>query len=160
MNESQHGRAERLILARRVEGLGEGDRAWLDAHLEDCPECAALEAGTARSISALRTSVVELPAGLAERARRRVWLRAGTPGPRPWAIWAACAVSWVFGAAVSPQVWRAVAWAGSEFGLPRPLWRIGFAMWWVIPALLAAGAIALERGQNASQEDGYDDGRI
>jgi len=60
-------------------------------------------------------------------------------------LWAITAASWGLGVATAPWVWRGFAWVGEHTGLPKPLWELGFILWWAVPAILAAGAVVLER---------------
>ena len=60
-------------------------------------------------------------------------------------LWAVSGVSWVLGVASAPWVWRGFAWVGEHAGVPKPVWVIGFVLWWAIPALLATGAVLANR---------------
>jgi len=147
VNGDCHGKARHLIARDRVEGIPRDDREWLDGHLAQCPECAGVADDTERALRWLRAVAVPLPPALASRAQLRVYLRAQERRPVRWVPWAACAVSWAAGIASSPYVWRGFEWLGRETGLPPLLWKTGFALWWAVPALLAAGAVWLEKSQ-------------
>jgi len=62
-------------------------------------------------------------------------------------------LSWIFGIASAPLVWRGFAWLGGEFGLPKFVWVAGVAMWWIVPALVATGVVLLEQGRRASASE-------
>ena len=148
MTEDIHGRAERLIDEERIEGLDEADHSWLAAHLAECPRCSAVANATTRALSAFRALPIELPRGLADRTRFRVRLRAGElrerePGSR--ILWALTIVSWAFGVASAPLVWRAFSWFGHWVDVPKPVWVTGVVLWWALPALIATGAVLMER---------------
>ena len=66
-------------------------------------------------------------------------------GPASRLIWAVAVVSWIFGMATAPFVWRGFAWLGDELHLPKVVWAAGVVLWWVIPALVATGIILLDR---------------
>jgi hypothetical protein len=149
MNNDLHVRAGRLIAEDRVEGISGGDREWLDQHLADCPGCNRLASATGSALESLRSLSVPLPPALASRTQMRVYLRASQMRERRgagWAAWAACGVSWAVGIASAPYVWRGFEWLGHEAGLPPLLWKMGFVLWWTVPALLATVAALLDRG--------------
>jgi predicted anti-sigma-YlaC factor YlaD len=153
MNENPHARAEQLIAKERVEGLSQSERDSLAAHLQDCARCAELSRQTDQALRSLRTAAVPLPPGLASRTQFRVRLRAQElqeREPRRRALWLACAISWVFGIASAPYVWRLFAWFGERMGVPKLIWEISFGLWWTIPALFAVLVLLLE---NARQSD-------
>jgi len=140
-----HARAKQLIDQHHVEGLAAQDREWLDAHLQDCAECAAVAQSTESALRALRTKAIPFPAGLASRTQFRVHLRAQQleeRAPRSLAVWAIAGVSWALGIATAPYVWQLFAFMGERLHVPKLAWELGFGLWWLIPALIA-GAILL-----------------
>lgn len=148
MTPETHERARLLGDQARVEGLSAADHEWLERHLESCVECARLAETTSRALRSLRGLPVTPPPGLASRTQLRVYLRARElerRRSRGWMVWTACAVSFTAGIASAPYVWQAFAWVGQHAGFPPLLWKVGFALWWAIPALLAAGAALMDR---------------
>lgn len=148
MSAENHDRAARLIAQDRVEGLSAPQQEWLEGHLENCAECAQMAAATDLAIRSLRAVSVPLPADLANRAKLRVYLRCqDTPERKSvgWVMWTACGASWAAGIASAPYVWRGFEWLGHQTGLPPLVWKMGFALWWAVPALLAAGALLAGR---------------
>ncbi|MGH9353789.1 MAG: hypothetical protein ACRD2G_16775 [Terriglobia bacterium] len=149
-----HARARHLIDAERVEGLSPGESRWLNEHLARCEACAAWASDTDTALRGLKLVSVALPPGLAastsiaireqadELKQRRV---------RNVGLTVVCALSWIVGVASAPLVWRAFAWLGATFELPRPVWELGFALWWLVPAT-AAGAIVLWYRSRAEHE--------
>jgi hypothetical protein len=140
-----HARAKQLIDQHHVEGLAGQEREWLEAHLQDCGDCAAVAQATEKALGALRTDVIPFPAGLASRTQFRVRLRAQQleeRAPRSLAVWAIAGVSWALGIATAPYVWQLFAWAGERLHVPKLAWELGFGLWWLIPALIA-GVILL-----------------
>jgi hypothetical protein len=140
-----HAHARQLIAQHLVEGLTQQDRAWLDAHLQDCLLCAEVAQSTEGALRALRTTNIELPHGLASRTQFRVRLRAQQlqeREPRSIAVWAIAGVSWALGIATAPSIWQLFAWMGERLHVPKLAWELGFGLWWLIPALIA-GAILL-----------------
>jgi hypothetical protein len=144
MSNDLHDRAKEFIARRHVEALTPADQGWLNDHLADCESCAAEQQQLRESLSALRTMRIDLPRDLASRTQLRVRMRAEElreHSPVNRLIWAVAAMSWMFGLATAPLVWRGFAWLGSELHLPKPVWISGVVLWWAVPALVAAGII-------------------
>jgi hypothetical protein len=156
MNADLHARAERLIAQERVEGISQVEREWLSAHVHDCAHCAKLARQTDQALRSMRTAAISLPSGLANRTQFRVRLRAQElreREPKRRALWLACGVSWMFGVASAPYVWRLFEWFGQRAGLPKPVWEVGFGLWWTIPALFAAAVLLMESSRKGEQAD-------
>jgi anti-sigma factor RsiW len=148
MSESNHARAQQLIAQQRVEGISSDEQAWLSAHLQECEACAVLHQKTQAAISAFRSVNIDLPKNLAARTQLRVRLRAEELPMRDTSrllLWAIAGVSWVLGLASAPLVWRGFEWAGGQLGLPKIIWQFGVAMWWLLPGIVATGAILLQK---------------
>lgn len=156
MSASEHERAKELLLQRRVEALPRENEHWLREHLAQCDACAASDAQMSEALGAFRGLHIEMPRNLASRAQLRVRLRAEElreHGPANRLIWAVALLSWIFGIASAPLVWRGFAWLGGEFGLPKFVWVAGVALWWIVPALVATGVVLLEQGRRASASE-------
>jgi predicted anti-sigma-YlaC factor YlaD len=154
MNKEVHERAERLIAQERVEGISEDERKWLGEHLAECAACAGWASATEQAIRSLRGLSVALPRALASRTQMRVRLRAQqmrAVQPRWRMVWAACGVSWAFGAATAPYVWRALEWIGHRVGLPDFVWEMGFGLWWALPAAIVAVILLMENAGRSSE---------
>lgn len=139
-----HDRARKLIDQHHVEGLAENERAWLDAHLAGCESCAEIAQSTENALRAMRSGVIEFPAGLASRTQFRVHLRAQQlreGEPRSIAVWAVAGMSWLLGIATAPYVWQLFAWAGDRLRIPKLVLEMGFGLWWLVPALVAGGIL-------------------
>jgi hypothetical protein len=142
-----HVRAKQLIDQHHVEGLAGQERDWLDAHLQECGECAAVAQSTEHALRTLRTNTISFPAGLASRTQFRVRLRAQQleeRAPRSLAVWAIAGVSWALGIATAPYVWQLFAWAGERLHVPKLAWELGFGLWWLVPAVIAGGILLAE----------------
>ncbi len=156
MNQEMHARAEQLIAQERVEGLSQTERDWLSVHLQECVHCAELACQTERALRSLRRMSISLPSELASRTQFRVRLRAQElreREPKRRAMWLACAVSWVFGIASAPYVWRLFAWFGERTGVPKFVWELGFGLWWTVPALFAAAVLLIENSRKSELAD-------
>jgi len=147
MPANEHARAKRLIDQHHVEGLAAQERAWLDAHLQDCGDCAAFAHSTEEALRAMRTAAIPFPAGLASRTQFRVHLRAQQfleREPRRLAVWAVAGMSWVLGIATAPYVWQLFSWVGERLHVPKLVWELGFGLWWLIPASIAGAILLVE----------------
>jgi len=151
-----HVQANELLSRRRVEPLSRQDEGWLAAHLAECDSCAAEDARMADALAALRGMPINLPRSLASRTQLRVRLRAEElreHGPASRLIWAVACMSWIFGLATAPFVWRGFAWVGGELHLPKLVWITGVVLWWAVPALVATGIVLLGHKGHAGAAD-------
>jgi len=155
MSQELHARAERLITQERVEGISSNDQLWLQRHLAECARCAARASASEQAIRSLRGLSVALPPALASRTQFRVGLRAQQlrSEPRWRLVWAACGISWAFGAATAPYVWRGLEWAGHRMGVPNFVWELGFGLWWALPAVVVAMILLMQNAGRSSEAD-------
>jgi hypothetical protein len=155
MSQELHARAERLIAQERVEGICAADQQWLHQHLVDCASCAARASATEQAIRSLRALSVAIPPALASRTQFRVRLRAEQlrSEPRWRMVWAACGISWAFGAATAPYVWRGLEWVGHRLGVPNIIWELGFGLWWALPAAVVAVILLMENAGRSNEAD-------
>jgi hypothetical protein len=153
MSQEMHARAEQLIAQERVEGISAADQSWLRQHLAECGACASRADSTTQAIRSLRGLSVALPPSLASRTQFRVQMRAQQlrSEPRWRMVWAACGISWAFGAATAPYVWRGLEWAGHRMGLPNIIWELGFGLWWALPAAVVAVILLMENTGRSSE---------
>lgn len=156
MTNDLHARAQKLLAQQHIEPLTPADAKFLDTHLADCESCAAEQLKLRESLSTLRSLHIDLPRNLVSRTQLRVRMRAEElreHSPVNRLIWAVAAMSWIFGLATAPLVWRGFAWLGSELHLPRLVWITGVALWWAVPALVATGIILFgHRGHAGASE--------
>jgi hypothetical protein len=73
--------------------------------------------------------------------------------PRWRLIWAMCGASWVAGAATAPYVWRGLEWIGHRTGMPDLVWKMGFGVWWALPAIVAAAVLLMEGGEGTTRKN-------
>ena len=131
------------------------EREWLDRHLEACPDCERLASETEAALCAFRAESISLPPALVSRTQLRVYLRFDQRRWNErggWLFWGFCALSWAFGVASAPYVWRGFEWAGHRIGAPDFVWEMGFGLWWALPALLTTGILLIERLGKGSEE--------
>jgi anti-sigma factor RsiW len=154
MTENVHQRAQQLFAQLLVEGfLNAEERAWLDAHLRECAECAGEVAGTQELLRAVRHVPVTVPSDLAARTQMRVRLRAQETAEVASSnalLWTITAASWLLGVLSAPLVWRVFAWAGARFDLPKPVLELGFVLWWAVPGLIALAVVLYQRAGGAA----------
>jgi hypothetical protein len=156
MKGETHEQAKQLIIRERVEGIADAEREWLDAHFAECAACAELARTTGQAIRSLRAVSVPLPRGLASRTQMRVRLRAQQlrqHEPRWRLVWLACGISWIFGAATAPYVWRVLELAGQRMGLPNFVWEMGFGLWWALPAAVAGVILLMTNARESGDAD-------
>ena len=154
MKAELHVRAHQFIAKERVEGLSQAEREWLGAHLRECARCAEFARQTEQALRSLRTAAIPFPSGLASRTQFRVRLRAQElreHEPHRRALWLACAVSWAFGIASAPYVWRLFEWFGQLTRMPKLVWELGFGLWWTIPVLFAAVVLLMENARHSDE---------
>ena len=154
MSENVHERAKRLVAQERAEEISAAERVWLSEHLRGCEACSAEAQKLEEALATLRSFAVEVPRGLAARTQMRVQLRAmelreREPGRR--VLWAIAGVSWALGIATGPWVWKLFAWAGGALGVPKPMWEVGVALWWALPALAAVSVVLFDRKPRGSE---------
>lgn len=148
MKERTHQRAQKLIAQQHIESISADDASWLSTHLADCDSCSAENQRVNHVLSAMRTAHIDLPRDLASRTQFRVRLRAEELRERSHSglvLWAVAAISWALGVATAPWVWRGFEWAGNELGVPKFVWMAGVALWWLVPGLVAAGLVVLQK---------------
>ena len=155
MNENLHQHAQRLLAESLVEGIAAPEQAWLGQHLRECADCAREAAATQEALQALRGVPVAVPRDLVARTQMRVRLRAQEASQNSSSgamLWILTGASWLTGVLSAPLVWRGFAWFGSHFGVPKLALEMGFALWWAVPALLAAVAVLYQRAMSQSLE--------
>jgi hypothetical protein len=156
MSGDLHNRALQLIAQARIEGLPESDTTWLRAHVEECEFCDEHARQTDRALRSLRTMAIPIPSGLAGRTQFRVQLRLQElreREPKRRALWVACVVSWAFGIASAPYVWRLFQWFGERTGVPKLVWELGFGLWWTIPALFFVIVVVMEKMRQGGESE-------
>jgi hypothetical protein len=145
MRLESHERARQLMVAARVEGIGAGERDWLDDHLASCGECSNEASALDAAIGSLRTLPFAASPELVRRTRLAVRWRAeqlNPERPRSAPLWIATGMSTTWMVLTAPYVWRAFAWFGRIAHIPDAMWQLGFVVWWFLPATIVAAAAA------------------
>jgi predicted anti-sigma-YlaC factor YlaD len=145
MTQSSHQEIRRLI-ATSADDLSEAQEALLHAHLQDCGSCRDYAAATAEIVRALRGIPVAADPRLVLNTQARVRARAFALRQRQqWLrlVALACPLVGLSAAITTPLAWRAFQWMGTYAGVSRLLWQVGFAFYWVVPALLVSVLLLL-----------------
>jgi anti-sigma factor RsiW len=155
MKDESHERAQKLLVAARVESLRAAEQAWLDSHLAACGDCRTYAESLERTLAALHSFHAPVNPALVDATRRRVQLRAlelrrQEAGLRT--LWVSCALSWLLGVASAPLLWWAFQWAGQRLDIPRVVWITAFGFWWLTPAVAVGAALAWQ-GTSTWQEN-------
>ncbi len=151
MRIAEHRRAEELIETALAVGRGElpgADRAWLDAHLEQCSSCAAQAAAVRNLVQALKAVPVQFSPSLVRTTQLQVRRRAHELGERRAnmaMLWIACGLSWAWMLLTTPYLWRAFAWAGQRTSVPDMVWQGTFFLVWFMPASVLAVVLMVRR---------------
>jgi len=143
-----HERARELLTAAAVEGITAGERDKLQHHLASCVECSNEAEALTAAIRSLRAVPVAVSPHLASRTKLAVRMRAQelqAERARSTPIWIATALSSVCMIFTTPFIWQAFDWLGQLASIPEPVLRIGFLMWWFLPATVLAAAIAFRQ---------------
>jgi hypothetical protein len=145
MNPESHERARKLLHAARVEGISADSRAWLEAHLASCKDCSAESNALAAAIDSLRALSVGAPADLVRRTsiavRQGAALRQADR-ERRILLAIAVALSGAWTIAATFLTWTFFAWLGQAFHVHDMVLRVGFLMWWFVPAAVLSAIAA------------------
>ena len=128
--------------------LSNGDESWLAAHLESCPACHQFAENARETIRSLRGIPVAADTSLVAKTRVRVHARAvelQRQQERFWVVAVCCSAVTLCSAVTTAALWRGFAWMGQQAGLAAPVWQGSFALFYLLPAVLA-GIFLLSRG--------------
>ncbi len=152
MIETLHTRAQQIFAQSLIEAISSDDRAWLDQHLRDCPDCAQEIRSTQDLLAALRGVPIAVPRDLAARTQLRLRMRtqqSAQTSQGGFLLWLIAGMSWLLGIISAPMVWRGFAWAGAHFSVPKLALEFAFVLWWTVPPLLAAAVILHQKALTA-----------
>jgi len=148
-NNDAHERARRLIALAAPETLSAADRfsdqassnAWLAAHLETCASCRAFAENAAETIHRLRAIPVAAERTLVSTTQIRVRRRAlelQRHRERMWTVAVTCTAVTLCALLSTVVLWRGFEWLGARAQLAASVWQVGFLLFCVMPALVAA----------------------
>jgi hypothetical protein len=143
MQSEIHEKARLLLDRSLVEGISVEERRWLDAHLAACGECSEYAELSGRAVRALDAFAFDMDPAAARLVHDAVMQAAAKPRTIP--AWAGTAAALVLTAAGSLAMWQPAAWLAGRCRVPEPEWQVAFAMFWVLPSVLAAAVPLLRR---------------
>jgi predicted anti-sigma-YlaC factor YlaD len=153
VNADVHEQARKLIASAGAEVLLVGDaspsaNAWLRAHLQTCASCRTFAENAAETIRGLRAIPIAAERSLVSTTQMRVRRRAlelQRQRERFWLVSVSCIAVTLCALLSSVALWRGFAWLGERAQLAPPVWQVGFLVFCVMPALMAA-ILLLARG--------------
>ena len=152
-NNDAHERARRLIALADPQALSAADRLserlseepssneWLAAHLESCASCRAFAENAAEAIHRLRAIPVAAGRSLVSTTQSRVRRRAlelQRHRERLWLVAVSCTAVTLCALLSTFVLWRGFEWLAARAQLAPSVWQVGYLVFCVMPALLAA----------------------
>ena len=164
MNTDAHERARKLIALAGPETLSAADRpsdqrssnAWLAAHLETCASCRAFAENAAQTIHGLRAIPIAAERSLVSTTQIRVRRRAlelRRNRERLRLVSVSCTAVTLCALLSTVVLWRGFEWLGERAQLASSVWQVGFLVFCVMPALVAA-ILLLAKGKHLADHTG------
>ncbi|MFZ0290472.1 MAG: hypothetical protein WBW98_19070 [Candidatus Sulfotelmatobacter sp.] len=164
MNTDAHERARKLIALAGPETLSATDRpsdqrssnAWLAAHLETCASCRAFAENAAQTIHGLRAIPIAAERSLVSTTQIRVRRRAlelRRNRERLRLVSVSCTAVTLCALLSTVVLWRGFEWLGERAQLASSVWQVGFLVFCVMPALVAA-ILLLAKGKHLADHTG------
>jgi hypothetical protein len=141
VNTDAHERARNLIALAGPEALSGADQAWLAAHVEECASCRAFAENARETIHALRAIPIAAERSLVSKTQMRVRRRAlelQRQRERLWLVSVSCTAVTLSALVGTVALWRGFEWLGARAQLASAVWQVGFLVFCVMPALVAA----------------------
>jgi len=149
VNTDAHERARKLIALAGPETLSAADRpsdqrssnAWLAAHLETCASCRVFAENAAQTIHGLRAIPIAAERSLVSTTQIRVRRRAlelRRNRERLRLVSVSCTAVTLCALLSTVVLWRGFEWLGERAQLASSVWQVGFLVFCVMPALVAA----------------------
>src|SRR5262249_40167065 len=129
---------------------------WLCAHLEECAICRDYAEVADRVLRALRSLPITANSRLVEATQLRVRFHASRlreTRERMWLVGMACLGVGLSATLTVPLLWRLFAWMGAWAGVSKAVWQVGFACFWIAPALVVS-VLLLVRGTYLTNHEG------
>jgi len=146
-NNDAHERARKLIVLTGSEAASGGDpgqlssTAWLAAHLETCASCRAFAGNVGETIRGLRAIPIAAERNLVSTTQIRVRRRAvelQREREHLRLVWVSCTAVTLCALLSTFALWRGFEWLGERAQLASSVWQVGFVVFCVMPALVAA----------------------
>ena len=155
-NSDPHERARFMIALSGSEEVPPVDQAWLGAHLEGCAPCHEFAENLRETIRSLHGIPITADERLVSTTQIRVRQRAielRRQQERLWVICACSAAVTLCTAVTSAMLWGGLAWVSQQARLSTPVWAIPFALFSLLPGILAGGLL-LSQGTHMSDRNG------
>jgi hypothetical protein len=146
----------RELIACGSQGLTDSQQTWLTSHLDGCAPCRDYAQAAEQFVRSLRSVPVAADLALVRSTQMRVRVHADQLRQRQerlWLVWVSCILVGLSAAITTPFLWRGFQWLGERAQVSSPVWQVGFAFFWISPAL-AASLIFLARGIHLSDTNG------
>jgi predicted anti-sigma-YlaC factor YlaD len=154
MTRDIHDEARQLIALTGAEDLSNAQQSWLRTHLQDCGACRAYAEAVGLVVRTLRSVTLAADSRLVRGTQMRVHhhaRRLRETRERMWLVGIACLGVGLSATLTAPLLWHLFAWMGAWTGVSSPVWQAGFALFWIVPALVV-GVLLLARGTHLSHE--------
>jgi hypothetical protein len=148
VNTDLHERARMLIALSGPEPQSNLEQSWLAEHLESCAQCREFAQNSSLTIHSLHTTPVTADVRLVSATNIRVRARAqelNSRQERLWVVWVCCVTVTLCSVFSTVITWRGFEWVGRQMQLSALVWQSCFAMFCLMPAILAA-ILLLARG--------------
>jgi predicted anti-sigma-YlaC factor YlaD len=157
MTRDLHEQARELIASG---GLTDSQQSWLRTHMQDCESCRAYAQAADQVVRSLHSVPMAADRSLVRATQMRVRSRAQElqrRHERLWLVWMSCALVGLSAAITTPLLWRGFQWAGESVQVSNLVWQVGFAVFWITPAL-TAGVLLVARGTHFMESNGKPQG--
>ncbi len=155
MNTNLHERARMLIALSGSEPHSGPEQSWLAAHLESCAQCREFAQNSGETIHSLHSMPITADVRLVSTTQIRVRARAQELERRQErlrVVWVCCVAVTLCSAFGTAITWHGFEWTGRQMQLSPLLWQSCFAMFCLMPAILAA-ILLLARGTYLSDRN-------
>ena len=157
MTNSYHERARELVLLREVEGVSDGEAAWLASHLEGCAECSDFAKELALAERALRSIPVTASVSLVSATQMRVRQRAAElrdQQARNFLIGISFCLGLLWSAGSAFVGFRLSGWLADKIHVASWIIAAGFVVFWLAPAVaIAVGLLAYHPLSRSTHSD-------
>ena len=159
MKRDIHEQAQELIACSGTVGLNDESTSWLRQHLQDCASCRDYAESVSQLSSALHSVTFAAHADLVRSTQLKVRARAEQlrqQRERMRLVWLSCFLLALSGATTTPLLWDGFRWIGEVAQTPSPVWQLGFALFWVAPAIVIS-VVLIARGIHFGATRGFSD---
>ena len=146
MTNSDHDRAQELVLLRDIEGISDSEAAWLATHLDGCGGCSGFADELALAGRALRSVPVMAPIALVTATQARVRQRAAElrdQQARNFLIGISFCLGLLWSAGSAFVGLKLSGWLADKIHVASWIIATGFVVFWLAPAVaIAVGLLA------------------